>query len=382
MRLVQPNVKIILVLCFILPFFFLAPPVHADGGAPDLAYVAGAANGVGIIDIIKQQAAGTLNIAGNPSMILLSVDGRLLYVAQPALQRVEVIATATKSTLCTAPYPGHPTLLTLDPGTNTLYAAASDTNVVEALDPMTCAIQHKVMTSGPVTGMAVAVVGSGILGGNGNQLWVASKPGIGIFDSSGKQLANVPMQDEPTYLCIPPGSTAYVTTEQGTIDAVDLHSHQVLPQLLTRGSFGPMDYDAATGQVYVPDRQHHVVDVLSPIGSVTATAPHEPIRVIPVSAAPQSIAITSDGQFGFIAVQDGTVVMLDLPGRNVVKIFHVGGQPRFIITGLYPSLLSLTPQQASVVSILENLSHYAAAVVVVLAAVIAILINRRKITRS
>src|SRR5438270_5425754 len=112
MRLVQPNVKTILVLCFILPFFFLAPVVHADGGAPDLAYVAGAANGVGIIDIIKQQAAGTLNVLGNPSMILLSVDGRLLYVAQPALQRIEVIAAATKSTLCTAPYPGHPTLLT------------------------------------------------------------------------------------------------------------------------------------------------------------------------------------------------------------------------------------------------------------------------------
>lgn len=382
MRVVQPNVKIMLVLCFILPFFFLAPPVHADGGAPDLAYVAGAANGVSIIDIIKQQAAGTLNVAGNPSMILLSVDGKLLYVAQPAFQRIEVIATATKSTLCTAPFPGHPTLLALDPGTNTLYAAGDDANVVEALDPMTCAIQHKMTASGNVTGMAIAVVGSGILGGNGNQLWLASKPGIGIFDSSGKQLVNIPMQDEPAYLCIPPGSIVYVTTEQGTIDAIDLHSHQVLPRLLTGGSFGPMDYDAATGQVYVPDKQHHVVDVLSPIGSVTATAPQEPIRVISVTAAPQSIAITSDGQFGFVAVQDGTVVMLDLPGRDVVKIFHVGGQPHFIITGLYPSLLSLTPQQASVVSILDNLSHYAAAIVVVLAAITAILINRRKTRRS
>jgi len=81
-------------------------------------------------------------------------------------------------------------------------------------------------------------------------------------------------------------------------------------------------------------------------------------------------------------VQDGTVVMVDLPGHQVVKIFHVGGQPHFIITGLYPSFLSLTPQQASLVSILENLSHYVAAIIVVLAAIIAIIINRRKSTRS
>ena len=74
--------------------------------------------------------------------------------------------------------------------------------------------------------------------------------------------------------------------------------------------------------------------------------------------------------------------MLDIPGRQVVKTFHVGGQPHFIITGLYPSLLSLTPQQATLVGIIENLSHYVAAVVVVLAAAIVIFVNRRKSKRA
>src|SRR5947209_17115567 len=105
-------------------------------------------------------------------MILLSVDGRLLYVTEPALKQIAIIATATKATLCTAPYPGHPTLLTLDPGTNTLYVAGTDADVVDALDPQTCAIRHTVTTNGPVAGIAIAVVGSGTLGGDGNQLWV------------------------------------------------------------------------------------------------------------------------------------------------------------------------------------------------------------------
>ncbi len=74
--------------------------------------------------------------------------------------------------------------------------------------------------------------------------------------------------------------------------------------------------------------------------------------------------------------------MLDIPGRQVVNTFHVGGQPHFIITGLYPSLLSLTPQQTSVLSIVDNLLHYAAAVVIVLATVFVIVINRRKTRRT
>ena len=376
------RIRFALFLCALLLLVPLPAHVHADGGAPNLAYVSGAARGIGVIDIFKQQETATLRVSGDPEMILLSVDGRLLYVTEPALKQIAVIATATKQTLCTAAYPGHPTLLTLDPGTNTLYTAGTDAPVVEAVDPMTCTVRFRTPTKAPVMGLAVALIGSGLQGGTGNQLWVSTRLGLTIFDSSGKQLAQVPLPDQPRSLCIPPGSMAYVTTEQGTIDAVSLQSRQVLPGLLTGGSFGPMDYDAATGEVYVPDRQHHRIDVLSPLASVAAPPPREPLRVIALGGAPQAIAITSDGQLGFIAVQDGTVVMVDIPGRSVVNTFHVGGQPHFIITGLYPSFISLTPQQSAFVTILSNLLHYGAALVVVLAAVIAIIINRRKISRS
>ena len=101
-----------------------------------------------------------------------------------------------------------------------------------------------------------------------------------------------------------------------------------------------------------------------------------------MSAAPQSVAITSDGQLSFVALDNGSVVMLDIPGRQVVNTFQVGGYPHFIITGLYPSLLSLTPQQSTVLGLLENLSHSIAIVVIVLAAAIATLLNRRKLVRS
>ena len=63
-----------------------------------------------------------------------------------------------------------------------------------------------------------------------------------------------------------------------------------------------MDYDATTGQVYVPDIQHHLLDVLMPVIPNVTSPQHQPRRVIHLSGSPQSIAITSDGQLGFVAM--------------------------------------------------------------------------------
>ena len=72
----------------------------------------------------------------------------------------------------------------------------------------------------------------------------------------------------------------------------------------------------------------------------------------------------------------------DVSKEGVINTFHVGGQPHFIITGLYPSYISLTPQQSFLLNAFATLLHYIAAIVVVLAAVIGIIVNRRKTRRS
>src|SRR5207247_8995895 len=104
------------------------------------------------------------------------------------------------------------------------------------------------------------------------------------------------------------------------------------------GQFGPMDYDATTGEVYVPDRQHNQLDVLAPIVADTTVTQQEPVRIIPLSSSPQSVAITSDGQLGFVALSNGQVLMLDVPSRSIITSIGVGGTPHFIITGLYPPI--------------------------------------------
>jgi len=328
---------------------YFAPHTYADGGAPNLAHVSGTSSGVSVIDVGQAKVTKTISVEGDPHTILLSQDGGFLYVSQPAVGQVSVIRTGTGRVFCTAHLPGDPSLLAIDPDMNTLYAAGSGSAQVTALDPTNCKILNTFGVNGPVNGLAVALTaGSSINSRTSNQLWVASTDGLTIFDDQTHQtLGTVPLPDGPQYLSIPPGETVYVTTRQGSVDAVSLKTREVR-QILNGGIFGPMDYDALTGEVYVPDKQHNVLNVLSPVDTSMTTLPTEPERVIHTDSTPESVAITNDGLLGFIALQGGKVAMLDLIAHRLVYTVDVGGTPHFIITGLYPPPVVLdTPTPAN-----------------------------------
>ncbi|HJT56461.1 MAG TPA: hypothetical protein VJ761_08200 [Ktedonobacteraceae bacterium] len=367
-----------LLLLFLLFLSPITQHAYADGGAPNLAYVAGTAQGISVIDIGQQKVTNTFAISGEPHMVYLSLDGRFLYVAQPESGRVTLLAAKTGQTVCSANVPGQPTLLAFDAGINILYAAGNQANTITEIDPTNCSIKKTLTTSGNVYGMSVAVVGSGVSGGNGNQLWVATTKTVNVYTNSG-QIASIPIPGGPQYVTIPAGEFVYVTTRGGSVYAIDLASRQPLPPLLTGGQFGPMDYDAITGEVYVPDMQHKLIDVLSPITPGTTVPQHEPDHTIALGVAPQSIAITSDGQLGFIALQGGNVAMLDIPGKQIFNTIHVGGNPQFIITGLYPPAIGNgSPQQAAQLTTVINIVAY----VLVIALFIVPLLLLRRYSRS
>jgi hypothetical protein len=315
---------------------------HADGGAPNLAYVASAAQGIGIIDVAQQKVTGRFAVAGDPHTILLSPDGRLLYVTQPTLGRVATLAAKTGQTICSTNFPGHPSLLALNSDGTVLYVGGMNEVSIVALDPQTCTLQRTFQNTEPISWLAVTAVS--IDNTLHTQLWVAGTSTVSILDEQGQVLDSISIAGGPRFLCLPGGLTAYVTTRQGSVVAVDMLTHQVFASLLTGGIFGPMDYNAITGDIYVPDQQHNQVDVLSPVLFGPGSLPQGPKRVIHLGSSPQAVAITSDGQLGFVALSGGKVDMLDIPGRRIVKMFLVGGSPYFIITGSYPPPGVPTPQ--------------------------------------
>lgn len=326
----------LLVLCALVLFTQLFPPIaYADGGAPQLAYVAGAAKGISIIDIAQRRVRGTITLDESPQTLLLSQNGSALYLAQPLSGKVTVTAASTGKTLCSVHLPGQPSLLALSLDATALYVAGSGDDNVRVLDPTTCAIKQMFSTHEPIYGLAVtASTAANATPTTPAQIWIVGSTSLTVFEADGHFLGSLPVAGGPQHICIPGGFTAYVTTRSGTIIAIDLNTQHIIQTLLRGGTFGPMDYDATTGEVYVPDQLHRQLDVLAPVTSTLKL--REPVRIIHVDGSPQSVAITSDGQLGFVALANGRVIMLDIPARNSVATITVGGTPHFIITGLYP----------------------------------------------
>lgn len=344
-RYLEVLALLVLMLSLCVPGILSFPlRAYADGGAPNLAYVSGTTPGISVIDVGQAKVTRTISVAGDPHTILLSADGSMLYVTQPSLGQVSLLAAKTGQVLCTAHPGGTPTLLALDPNTATLYAAGSGSTSVSALDPGNCHLKRSFETGSAVYGLAITLPRTGVTNPTNGQLWVSGTQALTVFDDrAGQLLAHVPLAAGPQYLSIPPGAaTAYVTTRQGTVDAVDIATKTVR-QLLTGGSFGTMDFDELSGEVYVPDAQHNLLDELAPVNSSTVVLPKEPNRVIHLDAAPSSVAITNDGQLGFVVLRGGKVAMVDLLERQVIYTVSVTGIPHFIITGLFPPDFLPTP---------------------------------------
>ena len=365
------------VLAFLLLLFPLSQHVYADGGAPNLAYVAGATHGIGVIDIGQQKVTNSITVDGDPQMILLSLDGRYLYVTQPTLGRVAIISARTGRVICTASLAGQPSLLALGPQSGDLYAAGNGASIVSVLNPTNCIVQHTFQTQSPVYGVGVGLVGAG--NNLNDQLWVSGTTSLTVFNPNGQPSESIPVAGGPQYLSLPGGYSLYVTTRQGGVDTVVFATRKVIP-LISGGKYGPMDYDAVTGEIYVPDEQSQQLDILTPWNPGTDSTPHEPNRIVHLSSSPQAVAVTSDGQLAFVALSGGKVAMLDVPGRKITNTIIVGGNPHFIITGLYPPLLGSTPQEASTWNTIIDI----ASGVVLLALIVGsiLLIRRNRILNS
>ena len=323
---------------------------YADGGAPNLAYVAGAARGISVIDVLQRRVVRTISLASSASTVLLSSDGSMLYSAQPGAGRVVIFDTTTSKVHCMVSLPGQPAQLALAPQGDVLYAAGAGDTHVRSLDPHTCKVQQTFQVAGPISGLAVTLLGGAFPKHSGlYQLWVATPAGLTVLDPDGTLLDHFSVPG-PQHLCYATGFALYATTFQGTVVAIDLVLHKVTPPLLRAGSLGTMDYNATTGEIYVPTIKQRQVFVLTPItpGQVVQTG--KVVQRLPMQSEPEAVAITSDGQLGFVALQNGQVVMLDIPGRRVVTTFSVGGHPQFIITGLYPPVTALAPSPAQTTS--------------------------------
>src|SRR5690348_5317314 len=67
---------------------------HADGGAPNLAYVVGGGADraqLVVVDVARRQVTGHVELGSDPRAVVLSLDGRYAYVPRAGRNDVAVV---------------------------------------------------------------------------------------------------------------------------------------------------------------------------------------------------------------------------------------------------------------------------------------------------
>lgn len=335
-----------------------AGTARADGGAPNLAYVAGAGqhgDELAVLDIASRKVTGQVRLGGTPTSVVLSFDARYAYVTEATADRVAVVDARTLRVTATVAAGRHPVavFLTGSAGANALFVTARDSNAVAIID----ADAHRLLATVPVgaqpLGEALAAQGSGINDPDINdaELYVANSgsDSVSVISTEHRRVvATIPTPGAPVGVTVPAaGGVAYVSTQAGAVLALSLARHSVIGtifQLPAGHTPGQMDYNAVTGQISLPDPAGNAVYILRPAsagdGTQAPALPDEPARVLPISGGPAAVAITFDGAYAFVAERDaGRVAMIDAPTRQVLATISVGGTPRGLVTGSYPPLV-------------------------------------------
>ncbi|HEY7849053.1 MAG TPA: beta-propeller fold lactonase family protein [Ktedonobacterales bacterium] len=361
------------------------PSVQADGGAPNLAYVAGAGadgQGLAVIDINQRGETRYLAVGGTPAGVVLSQDSRYAFVSRRARDQIAVVDTSSLRVLRTIPVGRRPTALAYDVNQSLLYVANSGSNTVSVVNPATFTVTHVIAVGAAPSGLAIAAANSGITAYDDEELYVANAgdASISIYSIRRQRvIATIPLPSDPAAVVIPSvGGVAYVTTSAGAVLALSLSAHRLLGVLWQSAGarLGVMDYDAVTGVIYVPDASANTVVALTPAGdsgNQPPRFPSEPARTLTFAGTPVSVAITFEGAYGFVAERDaGRVAMFDATTRQTLGVVAVGGAPVAIVTGAYPPLL--TQQGATLADALGA----GAILLIMLAALTSLLVEIRR----
>jgi len=338
--------------------FSFASPARADGGAPNLVYIAGSganANDLVVADIAGKNVTAHIAVGGKPVAVALSFDNRFAYVTQSASNSLAIVDAQAKNVSASIPLGAQPTGIAVDPSAsaNRLIVVNAGGDSASVVDPDARHVVATIPVGHTPTGVAIAGPSSGIRDVNSAEIYVANSGGDSVSvidDTTLKVIATIAVPGGPESIVIPQNGgisgVAYVGTRSGAIVAIRLVDHQVLGALfqLQGGASAQMDYNATNGQIYVPDPSAGVVQVLRPASPGAAgsapSLPAEPLRTLPFPGGPAAVAIPNDGSYAFVAARDtGYVAMYDLSQHRIVATLDVGGAPVGMVTGSYPPLL-------------------------------------------
>ena len=237
------------------------------------------ADGIGIVDIESLQLLRILRGVSDPEQLVVSRDGKHLYIASEDTGTAVVVDVASGETIATQPVGGEPEGVGISPDGRFVYMTSEEHHQVSVIDTQS----RKVI----------------------KQFEVGQRPRQAAFSSD--------------------GSRAYVTGEMdATIAVIDSNEHNVLHTIKLAGELvRPMEVDLSPDDriVYVTTGRGRT---LVAIDAQTL----EPIKQVTVGTRPWGLALSPDGSRLYTANgPSNDVSVVDASSFEVIATVPVGTSP-------------------------------------------------------
>jgi len=280
-------------------------------------------NALAVLDTDTHRLQGTIPVPQGPHGMVMTPDGRKVYVSSDGASTVSVIDTQTDKIVRSIEVGPNPHGLAIAPDGRQVLVGAFGTHQVLLLDTSTDQIVQR---------LPVPMPHNSVLSPDGHMAYVGSQQqgatAVVILDlTHGTQVGTIPLEKSPRGLTLSPDAKQLYVTVAGAdaVQVVDLPRQRVV------------------GQFPVGASPHHVM--MLPNGSaglVVSQGPgtlaffdpirHTVHRTVRVGTNPHWLAVSTDGRTAYVTNEGSQdVSVVDVASSTVTATVQVGNTPRKIV---------------------------------------------------
>ncbi|HLJ59385.1 MAG TPA: cupredoxin domain-containing protein [bacterium] len=280
-------------------------------------------NAIGVLDTATGHMLKTIKVPAGPEAVVLTPDGRTVYVSSEDATDLSVIDTDTDQVAKTLPLGESPQGMALSRDARTLLVAVFGTNKVDVVDTSTLRVTAQFTVAKP-HGVALSPDGRTAYVGAQD---APNNNAIVVLDVAGRRVvATLALDKTPRGLTVSPDGKSMYFSLAGSdaIQVLDTATNRIATQI----TVGAVPHQIA----FTPDRKYALV-IVQGINqlAIIDVASRQVIKDVAVGKFPHWVGLTSDGALAYVTNEGAnTVSVVDMAKQQVVATIPVGNAPRKI----------------------------------------------------
>jgi len=286
-------------------------------------------NAVAVLDTGTNHVIKTIAVPAGPHGMVITPDGRVVYVSSDGASTVSVIDTTTDAVKANIEVGKTPHGLALSPDAKTVLVAGFGTNQLSFIDVATNTVSGGVPVPSPHN---IAITP------DGQRAYVASQvqgsAALVMVDLTSRSVVGrVALDKVPRALNFSPDGKRLYFTEAGAnaVQVLDPTTNTVVDQIPVGVS--------PHHPLFVGSGQTALVVVQGPGQLAVVDTATKAVTAVPVGQMPHWIAVSSDDGFAYVTNESSNdVSVVSIDNKNVIATVPIGNGPRKIV--IQPGLIA------------------------------------------